>query len=249
MKFQKVLLTGGSGNLGSAIIASQKFPSLIAPSEIEMDITTPGSIQAFLNKNKIDAVIHCAAIARMVECEKKKELAIKTNILGTGNLVNAVLREEAAGRDVRFVHISTDGVYEGTKGNYSEQDPTIPYNFYGWTKLGAEASVRLLNNHCIVRTRFFDPRRSRFKTYPTDLYTSKIQIGRFIEALEFLARSDFTGAINVGDERMSEYNRHFQYDEGIGKCTFSDVQKFSPVKMAQDASMDCSKWRALYEEN
>ncbi|MFC1574234.1 sugar nucleotide-binding protein, partial [Candidatus Latescibacterota bacterium] len=138
-RYKSILLTGSSGNLGQVIINSGLFQNLVAPSEHVLDITKPTTIAEHFSAYNFDAVIHCAALARMMICEKDPVLAIKSNIIGTGNLVNEVIEyEKKAGKPVRFIHISTDGVYPSTRGNYTEQDETIPYNKYGWTKLGAE---------------------------------------------------------------------------------------------------------------
>ncbi len=59
------------------------------------------------------------------------------------------MEKKEKGGNIRFVYISTDGVYVGTKGNYSEEDETAPYNIYGWTKLGGELVVRALPNFCV----------------------------------------------------------------------------------------------------
>ncbi|HLD97414.1 MAG TPA: sugar nucleotide-binding protein, partial [Candidatus Nanoarchaeia archaeon] len=70
MDYGKILLTGGSGTLGRHIISSGRLKSLLTPSHEEMDITKVASIEKFSSKNDFDAIIHCAAMARVGECEK-----------------------------------------------------------------------------------------------------------------------------------------------------------------------------------
>src|SRR3989344_1352799 len=111
MKFKKILLTGASGKLGQAIISSRYFSSLLTPSRQELDITKSISIEKFFGKNNIDAVINCAALARMSECEANPDKAILVNTIGTANLVIETLKKESKiKKSIRFVHISTDGV-------------------------------------------------------------------------------------------------------------------------------------------
>src|SRR4030042_1870200 len=111
---RSILLTGGSGTLGQSIINSTLFENLKAPDIKELNITNSQSIDDYLNSNEIDAVIHCAALARMSECEKNPISAIETNIIGTSNLVISVLKTALEkNKVIRFVYISTDGVYEG----------------------------------------------------------------------------------------------------------------------------------------
>src|SRR3989338_4943835 len=163
MKPKNILLTGASGKLGQAIIRSELLDTLLVPSHKELDITKPNTIANFLSHYPIDTIIHCAALSKIADCQVNPSKAVHVNIIGTSNLVSAVIKNE-----IRFIHISTDGVYSGIKGGYSEQSETIPINYYGWTKLGAESSVRLLSNYCIIRTSFFDPTSIPFDKSPID---------------------------------------------------------------------------------
>src|SRR3989338_8889913 len=182
-KYRNILLTGASGQLGQEILKTGSSHYFLTPGRTDFDITDPASIEKYLKKNTFNAVIHCAALAHAADCEKDPTKAIKTNIIGTGNLVMAIMdRENELKKSIRFIHISTDGVYSGTSGNYSEKGEAIPYNRYGWTKLGAECAVNLLGNFCIIRTSFFDPKKIKFDNSATDRYSSKI-------AIDYLARA------------------------------------------------------------
>ncbi|PIN91402.1 hypothetical protein COU57_00855 [Candidatus Pacearchaeota archaeon CG10_big_fil_rev_8_21_14_0_10_32_14] len=247
METKSILLTGASGKLGQSIINSKLFDHLLTPSRDELDITNTESVRKYFNKNKFEMIIHCAALARMVLCEQNPSLAIRTNIIGTSNLVNHLYENKLESK-VRVVHISTDGVYQGTDGNYSEQDPTIPYNIYGLTKLAAEFPVSVLPNHVIIRTRFFDPADARFNDYADDIYTSKIPISDLVEAIKTLSISDYIGVINVGDKKMSEYERHKLYQPQIIKSSYEKIQSQSKVKLAKDASMNISLWERIKNE-
>lgn len=241
MKHGKILLTGGSGTLGSHIIKSGLFKEMVAPGRDELDITSTESVERFFTKNDIGYVIHCAAMARVSECEQKPGDAIATNTLGTANLVKAVLKKPGT----KFVHISTDGVYESTSGNYSESSPTRPYNKYGWTKLGAECAVNLLPNFCIIRTRFFDPEKIKYDEYATDSYTSMLPVGELVKAIAIMLESDFVGTINVGSERISDYDAIRKYKPSVKPCKFEDIQKKTPFILSKDASMNTSLWKKI----
>ena len=192
MTINNILLTGGSGNLGKKILESKFFDNLLTPSRQEFDITKPPIIEYFFNTHTIDAVIHCAALARVGICETNPSEAIERNIIGTSNVVNAVLQNESRQKKtIRFIHISTDAVYEGERGNYSEYDQTIPKNNYGLTKLGAECAIRLLKNYCIIRTSFFNPELI-------------MTVGFFIMAIRFAevyASTSFISQSATGDMR------------------------------------------------
>lgn len=250
MKYKKVLLTGSTGNLGKAILNLPNFSSFLTPSRNAVNITKPNSINFFFDKNDIDAVIHCAALARMKECYSNPTKAIETNIIGTANLVAETIRKEIKEeKSIRFIHISTDGVYEGKKGKYSEKDPAIPYNIYGWTKLGAECSVKLLKNHCIIRTSFFDPNNIKFEESAKDAYTSKVTVDYLANAIIMMLNNDFIGVINIGSERKSDYEKYKKYKPSLKPCKFIDIQKTAPFPLAKDASMDCRLWKKIEAKN
>lgn len=241
MMYKNILLTGGSGNLGTEIIKSNLFSSLLSPSRDVLDITNIETIKRVFDNNKFDAVIHCAAFARMKECEKNPEKAIKINVIGTSNLVNEIINRN---KNIRFIQISTDGVYPGTKGNYSEKDATFPYNKYCWTKLAAESSVNMLSNFCIIRTSFFNPKNIPFDDSPVDSYTSKMPINDLVKAIHHMLNHDFIGTINIGDDRKSFYNLYSKYKQ-VKPIKFEDVQKNLSFKLAKDASLDISLWKKI----
>lgn len=248
MTYKKILLTGSTGELGRAIANSGYFNHLLTPTSKEMNITKKKVVDDFFNKNEFDSIIHCAALARMKECEENPEKAINANIIGTINLVAATMKKEKK-RKIRFVHISTDGVYPGTKGNYSEKDDAMPYNVYGWTKLGAECAANMLPNHCIIRTSFFNPKNIRFEDAPIDAYSSKVPIGYLVMAISVLLNNRFVGTINVGRERRSDYEHYKEFKPQIKKCKLKDVQKNVPFKFYKDSSMSISLWEKIEKEN
>ena len=241
-----ILLTGGSGTLGTQIIKSEWFDNLLTPSKKVLDITKLTSINNFFCSNEIDFVIHCAGLSRMAICEDKPQDAIRTNIIGTANLVRSIIGiEQQQERKIRFIHISTDGVYNSKKGNYSETSATIPYNNYGWSKLGSECAVQLLSNYVVIRTRFFNPDNIPFDNSAKDVFSSSIPLNELVEAIHFLLYSEFIGTINVGDIRMSEFDRYKKYKTSLKPCTRADITKSLNFEIAKDASMDIDFWHEL----
>tara|TARA_Y100000310_G_scaffold333939_1_gene412549 strand:+ start:6738 stop:7505 length:768 start_codon:yes stop_codon:yes gene_type:complete len=246
MKYGNILLTGASGELGKSIVKSNLFSSLLTPSKSELDITNSDSLKKFFDNNDFDAVIHCAALARMKECEENPVKAITINMIGTNNLINEILKkEEASKKKIRLIHISTDGVYSGKDGNYSEKDETIPYNVYGWTKLGAECAVHALSNFCIIRTSFFDTEKIEFEDAAVDSFSSKVPINYFVNSISLLLNSSFVGTINVGRERRSDYEHYKEFKPEIKKCKLEDIQKRIPFKLYKDTSMDIGLWKRI----
>ena len=95
IKDKKTLLIGGSGNLGSAIIKSKLFKNLYYPKKRDLNLLKRNNIKRILKKYKFGLIINCAAMARIVDCEKNPKKAIKINIDGTSNLVEEILSYEA----------------------------------------------------------------------------------------------------------------------------------------------------------
>lgn len=148
---KKILLTGGSGLIGSYFIKhyKKKFTDdqIFAPSHIEMDIIKVDTIKRYFEKFKPEAVVHFAAFRNATEAEKQRgtryDSVWKINVEGSKNLAK-VCREN----NIYLVHISTDYVFSGHKKNpgpYLEKDKPNDserlLSWYGITKREAERSI------------------------------------------------------------------------------------------------------------
>ncbi len=161
----KILLTGANGFLGSYLtdtlpekgfetIASGKGECRLAKRDhekfqyISMDFTDPFAVHDVFEKFQPDIVIHAGAMTRVDECELNQSAAYQVNVEGT---VNLLLNAKEAG--CFFVFLSTDFIFDGARGMYSEDDKPDPVNYYGKTKLAAEEAVmELIDDWSIVRT-------------------------------------------------------------------------------------------------
>lgn len=115
----------------------------------EADITNLGVLNQWLEKEKPDAVIHCAAFTDVDKCETEIELAYKLNAEGTANVAMACNKH-----NVRLIAISTDYVFDGKLDRpYREADEANGGDtVYGKSKFAGEEQVRALcPNHCICR--------------------------------------------------------------------------------------------------
>ncbi len=242
---KKVLLIGGSGSLGRNIKSSKLFKNISSPSKEKLDLLNKLQIRRYLSKN-FDLVINCAALARIKICEQKPTLAKKINIYGALNLVNELKKLNKDNyKKIKLIHISTDGVYPSTKGNYKEKSTLKPYNIYGWTKYFAEKIVKKYSNSIIIRTRFFDKNKIKFDTAATDIYTSMIEVKKLVKEIYLVANSPFKGVINIGSKRQSDYQNYVKYKQKIKPCKRKDIIKDLSFILAKDASLNISKFTKL----
>lgn len=102
----------------------------------QAELTEPGIIEKLVEEHKPDVILHCAAIANMEACESNPQLAEKVN----GDLPG-IIAASARKHSIRMIHISTDAVFDGTRGNYTETDTPNPLSVYARTKLLGEQSV------------------------------------------------------------------------------------------------------------
>ena len=241
-----ILLLGGTGTLGKTIIKSKLFKNLYHPSRKRLNILDKSKIENYLIKNKINIIIHCAALARVKECEKNKKKAYKTNILGTKNVASSVANcFKKKNLNIKLVFMSSDGVYPSTKGNYKESDKLKPYNYYGFTKLEGEKIVKKLNDFIIIRTRFFDKNNIKFKYAATNIFTSSIEVNKLSLYIYKIIKKKFKGVINVGGKKVSDYKKYKKYKKNIKPCDKTIIFNSTNVKLASDASLNLKKFNRL----
>jgi dTDP-4-dehydrorhamnose reductase len=159
----RILVTGASGLLGVNVAyeAAKRYDVVGAVNEnalsgapfetLQVDLHQHEAAGHLLDDARPDWVIHCAALANLDVCEGQPELAHQLNAELPGRLAS-----EAVKRNLRFLHVSTDAVYDGVKGNYTETDAPNPVNVYGRTKRMAELAVKAAHPHAlIVRANLF----------------------------------------------------------------------------------------------
>lgn len=132
------LLFGGSGQLGTALratLASQY--QVAAPSSFEVPLTDPDALERAIRERQPSVLINAAAFTKVDDAETAQERATAINAVASGVMAR-VCREIKA----RFVHVSTDYVFDGTGAMpYAADAPTHPLNVYGATKRAGELAV------------------------------------------------------------------------------------------------------------
>lgn len=154
----KILITGASGLLGQQVVQEAiekghetysvyREHATIPGTPIKLDLVRFEELSKLLSKQKPEVVIHTAAYTDVDGCETNRELAWKINAEVTKHLAI-----ESSRLNYHLIHVSTDYVFDGEKGLYTEEDKPNPINYYGYTKLKAEELLKEnTTNWCIAR--------------------------------------------------------------------------------------------------
>ena len=137
----KILITGANGMLAKSVRARLgKENELICTDVADLDITDEQAVMKFVQENKPEYIVNCAAFTAVDKAEEVYDLAEKINSDGPANLAKA-----AKSIDATLVHISTDYVFDGdldVSKSYVEEDEVGPVTVYGKTKLHGEEQVK-----------------------------------------------------------------------------------------------------------
>lgn len=140
----RVLVTGGSGTLGSQVVATltQAGIEVIAPTHAAVDLTDAEAIAAMLKRYTPTHLVNCAAQRRPDLCESNDAAVVALNV---------TLPHLLAKTGLPLVHISTDYVFNGANAPYDETARRAPLNAYGRQKAEAERLIEEAENVLILR--------------------------------------------------------------------------------------------------
>jgi dTDP-4-dehydrorhamnose reductase len=171
----------------------------------------------------------------------------------TEAVLDALRRNIEYLKDKRVIYISSDAVFDGRKGMYSEEDSPSPLTSYGKNKLLCEETIRTsLPDHCIVRTSYIyghslgslDPRLAKARQHVQagqaferfdDMYKSPIEVRQLADAIVALSKMSFRGVIHVAGERMSVFEFYRRALQSLG----DDCRSIRPVRIPSDAPVSC----------
>lgn len=167
----KVMVTGAYGQLGSSLSElSAQFSGLqlILTDFDSLDITDRDSVVGYVESNRPDFLVNCAAYTAVDKAETDMESAFRLNALGPENLAIACRQIGA-----RLIHVSTDYVFDGKNNRpYSEEDLPNPQGVYGSTKLEGEKLVmKQLPESVIIRTSWL------YSSYGHNFVKTMIRLG------------------------------------------------------------------------
>jgi len=153
----RILITGASGLLGLNLALETTHRHTVfgtvndhslktdAFTVIQTNLLAPGAVERLLERTQPEWVIHCAALANLDACEADPDLARQLNTDLPRTLANHVARSGA-----RMLHVSTDSVFDGLGGDYSEEDLPNPLGIYSRTKLDSEQAVLEVDPTAII---------------------------------------------------------------------------------------------------
>jgi dTDP-4-dehydrorhamnose reductase len=257
-------ITGAGGLIGNYLVqTAPKFASawrVRGLTRSELDLQDFTVVRRAFQKDSPKLVIHCAAIAQPVVCEKNPELARKMNVD-----VTALLAELSV--DIPFIFFSSDLVFDGQAGNYDESADVNPLDVYGKTKVEAERIVLANPKHTVLRTslnfgkspagnRAFNERirqaveRGETNKLFTDEFRCPIPAVETARAVWELIALKRTGLYHLaGSERLSRWQmgqlfaRHWAHlNPRIEPVSVKDFQ--GPPRLP-DTSLNCAKVQKL----
>ena len=231
----KIVVTGGSGRFAQSLKKIDSKYKFLYPGKKLLDITKSNSIEKFLKKNKPKSVLHLAGLSRpMNEHEINASKSINLNIIGTATLVSVCSKLK-----IKLIYFSTSYVYPGKKGNYNEYDAVLPWNNYGWSKLGGECAVQMYKNSLILRVCMTEKPFIHKKAFTN----VKLNFIFHEDLAKILVKIlDKKGVINLGGSSKTIYEFAKKYNSKIKKIS---INKNSKYKFPLKAHMNLSKLNNL----
>jgi dTDP-4-dehydrorhamnose reductase len=253
-------LTGKAHRVG--ISRGLRDPSLF-DEQVVLDMRDQIAFADAARASRPNVILHAAAISGHVTCANDPEQALAVNVKAT-----QVISDVATEIGARLIYISSDAVFPGEAGNYSETDPVAPFSYYGETKLAAEEIVRAtVPDALILRTNFFGwsvpgdqsvleffvnslRAGQQIHGYPDSVVTS-IYVRSLIETIWQLNELGTTGTVHVASrDALSKHDfgvavaRQFGLDPDLIAAQPSAVKE-STTSRSRDISLDTSLLASL----
>lgn len=232
---KKIIITGGTSRFALSLKQIETTYKILYPNKKLLNILNYNSIKKYLKKNKPNYLIHIAGLSRpMYIHDKDIKKSIDLNIIGTANITKA-----CSLFNIKLIYFSTNYVYPGTKGNYKETDPILPFNNYAWSKLGGECSVSLYKNSLILRlcmTEYpFVHKEAFADSFNSFLYHH--DVAKIIFKL-----LNVKGILNLGGTAQSIYNFVKKKNLNVKKIFLKDKPN---IKMPKNSTINISRLKKL----
>tara|TARA_B100001109_G_scaffold251431_1_gene245913 strand:- start:14 stop:718 length:705 start_codon:yes stop_codon:yes gene_type:complete len=224
-----ILVTGGQGRFAKVLKKNNKFLNLYFAAKKECNILNIKSLEKIVKKLKPKIILHCAGLSRPMDIHQKNiEKSIDLNIVGTANVVKICKKN-----NIKIIYFSTGYVYEGKKGNYSENDPVKPFNNYGLSKLGGECAVMMYKNSLILRITMTESPFLHKKAY-TNLKSNFMFHEDLVKILPKII--NYKGILNVGGKTQSVFSFAKLHNKKVKKIKLSIKDKL-PFNQTMNTSV------------
>jgi len=195
---KKIVVTGSDGRFAQELKKVKSKYNFIFRNKKQLDILSLKSINRNIKTFKPNYILHLAGLSRPMSIHDKQiNKSIDLNIIGTCNLVKICNMKK-----IKLIFFSTSYLYPGKKGNYKETDPLLPWNNYGWSKLGAESAVQMYPNSLIIRANMTE--RPFIHKFAFSNVKSNFMFQDELAKI-FLKVVDKKGIINIGGKSQSIY--------------------------------------------
>ena len=244
----RCLVTGASGLLGLNLclqflpdfevfgVSNTISLSNLPFQTIKKNLEEPEAIKNIIDQYKPDIIFHCAAMANIDQCEENPDLTFRINAELPGKIAYLSKR-----KGIKLVHISTDAVFDGQKGNYTEDDQPNPLGVYAKSKLEGENYVSENNPEALIaRVNFYGysitGKRSLSEFFLNNLLDNKSMLGftdvffcplivnDLVDLLHEMINADLCGIYHtLSCESLSKYDfgcmiaERFSLDAGLIK--------------------------------
>ena len=235
LKKNIIVVTGGNGRFAKSLKKVKSKYKFIYPSKEKLNICNINSIKTYLKTIKPKSVLHLAGLSRpMIKHEQDIGKSIKLNIVGTSNVVTV-----CSSLKIKLIYFSTSYIYPGKKGNYKETDALLPWNNYGWSKLGGECAAQMYKNSLILRACMTENPFVHKKAFSN----VKLNFIFHKELAKILVKIlDKKGTINLGGPTRTVYNFAKKYNPKVKKIR---NRRYSKGNFPLNPSMNLSKLNSL----
>ena len=235
---KKIVVTGGTGRFGNCLKSIKTNHAIFFPTKKTFDILNTVNLKKYLKTTKADTVIHLAGLSRPMSIhEKDIKKSIELNIIGTANITKICSELK-----IKLIYFSTNYVYPGIKGNYSETDSLLPVNNYAWSKLGGECSVQLYKDSLILRVcmteRPFLHKKAFINVKSSFMYHDEV-------AKILFKLLNKKGIINIGGKSQYIYNFAKKDNKNIKKMVLKKKNNFG---MPKDSSLNLKKLKKIIKK-